>query len=50
LFGVNEYLVGNTKNITVSVLKMAVFIKQCLLDSKTAKDIPQIVDFGFAAW
>ena len=50
LFGVNKYLAGNAKNITVSILKMATFIKQYSLDSRTAKDISQIVEFGFAAW
>jgi len=29
---------------------MAVFIKQCPLGNRTAKNIPQIAEFGLAAW
>jgi len=50
LFGMNEYLEDNTKNITCSLLRMIVFIRQCKLEDKTAEDIPQISEFGYMVW
>lgn len=46
----NEYLERDSKNITYSLLKIAVFIKQWRLENKSEKDISQITKFGFAAW
>jgi len=46
----NEYLEGNAKNITCSLLRMVAFIRQCKLEDKTAEDIPQISEFGYMAW
>ena len=47
---VDEYLAGNTKNNMCSLLRMAVFIKQCPLGNRTAKNISQIAKFGLTAW
>ena len=49
LFGTDKYLVGNTKNIMCSLLRMAAFIKQQPLGNRNTKDILQIADFGFVA-
>ena len=49
IFSINKYLKGDAKNITYLLYKMAVFIRQRKLEDKIAKDIPQIVEFGFAA-
>jgi len=50
LFGMNEYLEGNAKNITCSLLKMIAFIRQCKLEDKTAENISQISEFGYITW
>jgi len=50
IFNINESLEDNTKNIACSLYRMAFFIRQRKLENKTAKDIPQIVEFGFTAW
>jgi len=42
-------LKGNAKNIVFLLYRMAAFIKQRKLEDETAKDTPQIVEFGFAA-
>jgi len=47
LFSVDNYLEGDTKNVTCSLLRMVTFIKQCQLKNRTTKDILQIVEFGF---
>jgi len=49
IFGINKYLKGNAKNITCLLYRMAAFIRQRKLEDKITKDIPQIVEFGFAA-
>ena len=46
----NEYLEDDAKNITCSLLRIVVFIRQHKLEDKTAKNIPQILEFGFVAW
>ena len=50
LFGVDKYLEEDAKNITYSLLKIAAFIKQHLLENRTAKNISQITEFKFVAW
>ena len=45
----NEYLKGDAENITCSLLRMIAFIKQYKLKDKTAENISQISEFGFAA-
>ena len=50
LFGLNEYLKGNAKNIICLLLRIATFIKQHKLKDKTTDDIPQISKFGFVIW
>lgn len=50
LFSVDNYLEEDTKNVTCSVLRMVMFIKQCPLKNRIAKDILQIVEFGFTVW
>ena len=47
LFGMNEYLEGNTRNITCSLLRIVAFIKQQKLEDKIAENIAK---FGFVAW
>jgi len=49
IFGMNEYLEDDAKNITCSLLRIVVFIRQHKLEDKTAKNIPQILEFGFVA-
>ena len=48
LFGTNEYLEEDSKNIVCFLLRIAVFIKQCKLERKLEKDIFQIAEFSFA--
>jgi len=50
LFGTDEFLSGNAKNIACSLQRMVNFIKQRPISDKTEKDIPQIDQFGYAAW
>ena len=50
LFGTDDFLANNTKNITCSLQRIATFIKWRSLGNKTGNDIPQITEFGFAAW
>lgn len=45
----NKYLEGNAKNITCSLFRIVVFIKQHKLEDKTVEDIPQILELGFIA-
>ena len=40
LFGIDEFLAGDIKNIACSLQRIATFIKQRLLDNRTAIDIP----------
>lgn len=47
LFGLNEYLDSNAKNIMCSLLRIVAFTKQYKLEDKTTKDISQIREFGF---
>ena len=37
IFGINEYLEGNAKNITCSLYRMVAFIRQWKLEDKTAE-------------
>jgi len=48
-FRINKYLECNAKNITCSLFRIVVFIKQHKLEDKTAEDIPQILELGFIA-
>jgi len=50
LFGTVKVLEGNAKNIACSLQRIATFIKQRPLGEKDGLNIPQISDFGFAAW
>jgi len=50
LFGTDEFLDGDAKNIACSLQRIATFIKQRPLGDKDGQDIPQISGFGFAAW
>jgi len=50
LFSYLGYLKDNAKNVTYFLLRMVVFIKQCPLEYRIAKDILQISEFGFVAW
>ena len=50
LFGLDEYLKGDTKNIMCSLLRMVTFIKQHKLENRIAENISQILEFGFTAW
>ena len=49
LFSINKFLAGDTKNIACSLQRMAVFIKQRLLDNRTSNNISQIMEFGSVA-
>ena len=49
IFGINEYLEGNSKNIIYSLHGIMVFVRQCKLEDKTAEDILQISEFSFVA-
>jgi len=50
LFGTIKVLEGDAKNIAYSLQRIATFIKQRSLSDRDGLDIPQISDFGFAAW
>jgi len=50
IFGIDKYLEGGTKNIIYSLHRIVVFIRQYKLGDKTMEDIPQISQFGYAAW
>jgi len=50
LFGLNEYLEGNAKNIICLLLRIATFIREPKLEDKTTDDISQISEFGFVVW
>ena len=49
LFGTDEFLDGDAKNIACSLQRIATFIKQKPLGDKDSQDIPQISRFDFAA-
>jgi len=48
IFGINNCLEDNDKNIACSLYRMATFIRQRKLEDKTASGIPQIGEFSFA--
>jgi len=50
IFGMNEYLEGDTRNIMCSLHRIAAFVRQQKLEDKTTEDISQISEFGYAAW
>ena len=50
IFRMNEYLEGDARNINCSLHRIAAFIRQKKLEDKSAEDIPQIAELGFAAW
>jgi len=50
LFGTDEFLDGDAKNIACSLQRIATFIKQRPLGNKDGQDISQISRFSFAAW
>ena len=50
LFGTDEFLDSDAKNIACSLQRIATFIKQRPLGDKDGQDIPQISGFSFAAW
>jgi len=50
IFGMNEYLEGDARNINCSLHRISAFIRQRKLEDKSAEDIPQITEFGFVAW
>lgn len=43
LLSVNKFLNGNAKNISCSLQRMAIFIKQCLLVTRNIYQFPQLV-------
>ena len=50
LFGMNEFLDSDAKNITCSLLRIVLFMRQRKLEDKTVKDIMQITEFGSMVW
>ena len=50
LFGINEFLTSDVKNIVYFLFRIATFVKQWLLGNRITKNISQIVDFGFISW
>ena len=50
IFRVDQYISGNTQNITCFLLQIAQFIKQQSLGDKTVEDILLIFKFGAVAW
>jgi len=50
LFGTDEFLAGDAKDIVCSLRRIATFIQQRPLGDKSSQDIPQISEFGFIAW
>jgi len=50
LFRINKFLSSNAQNITCSLLRINIFIKQHSLDNKPAKNFPKLADIGFVAW
>jgi len=50
LFDIDKFITSDIKNIVCSLLKIAIFIKQQLLDDRITKNISQIVDFSFVSW
>jgi len=49
LFGMDEFLLDDAKNITYSLQRIATFIKQRSLGNRTSNNIPQISEFGIVA-
>ena len=49
LFGMNQYLKGNARNITCLLLRIPAFIKQQKLEDKIVENILQISEFSFVA-
>ena len=47
IFGMNEYLEGDAKNIVCSLYRIAAFIRQYKIENKTAEEV---MEFGFVAW
>jgi len=50
IFGTNKSIDTNTKNISKSIFRIAEFVKQRNLGSKTEKNILYITEFSFATW
>ena len=50
IFGINKYLKDNVKNITCLLYRITAFVRQQKLEDKTADNISQIAEFGFAVW
>ena len=50
LFRLDEYLEEDAESIICSLLRIAVFIRQCKLKNRIAENISQILKFGFMAW
>jgi len=50
LFGTIKVLEGDAKNIVYFLQRIAIFIKQRSFSDRDGLDIPQISNFGFAAW
>ena len=46
----NEFLDSDAKNITCSLLRIVLFMRQRKLEDKTVKDIMQITEFGSMVW
>ena len=46
----NEFLYSDAKNITCSLLRIVLFMRQRKLEDKTVKDIMQITEFGSMVW
>ena len=50
LFGTDKLLIGDAKNVSCSLHRIAVFIKQHSIKDKDPKDFPQLHSIGAAAW
>ena len=50
LLRIKEFLTYDTQNITCSLLRISIFIKQHSLDDRLAKNFLKLTDISFAAW
>jgi len=50
LFGTNEFLQSDVRNMACSLQRMACFLKQRSLEGRDGNNIPQLALFGESAW
>lgn len=50
LFGTNEFLQSDVRNMACSLQRMASFLRQRNLEDRDGNDIPQLALFGDSAW